>query len=294
LSEDARPAILAVDRSASRPALEVIGLTKRYGRRSVAALDGISLSVPAGSMTAFLGPNGAGKSTLLRSWLRFERPTAGSVRIGGVDPWIDERALMRVAYVPQVVAPYRELSVEDHIQLASLSRLGFDPREARDRIGNLHIPLRQRATSLSGGQRAQLFLSIALATGAPVIVLDEPLASLDPLARREFLITLTEARERRKLTVVLSSHVLGDLEEVCDRVVLLANGQILIDDTVATCLQTHWKSSELQPTTISQLPRLSGPPAYLNSGVRMESETEATLEDVILGHLLAARSAGPR
>jgi len=167
--------------------LEAHGFGKRYRRRTW-ALRNVELTVPAGTITALVGPNGSGKSTLIRAWIGFERATEGRLSTGGVDPQRDRKgAVERVGYVPQSPSLYRDLTILDHIALAGTLRRGFDPGMAAGYVERLSIPLRVKAGELSGGEQAQVGLALALATRAPILLLDEPLASLDPLARREFL-----------------------------------------------------------------------------------------------------------
>ena len=167
--------------------LETDDVGKRYGRRNW-VIRHLDVAVPDGSITALVGPNGSGKSTLLKAWIGFERPSEGRVLVDGIDPWRARAAgLMRIGYVPQAPSLYRELTVEDHVRLAGTLRPGFDADLARRRLDDLDIPWTSRADQLSGGQQAQVGLALALGTRAPVLLLDEPLASLDPLARREFL-----------------------------------------------------------------------------------------------------------
>ena len=180
--------------------LEARGLAKRY-RRGVWALTGIDLDIPAGGITALVGPNAAGKSTLIKTWVGFERPTRGSVAVMGVDPWRDRSgALAHLGYVPQSPALYDGLSVDDHLDLAVQLRPGFDRASARKRLDDLGIPAGRGAGTLSGGQQAQVALALALGTRARILLLDEPLASLDPLARREFLHVVTDAVRVRPIT----------------------------------------------------------------------------------------------
>ena len=173
--------------------LETHDIGKRYGRRNW-ALRHVDLEVPDGSITALVGPNGSGKSTLLKAWVGFERPTEGYLTVDGIDPWKDRGgAIERIGYVPQAPSLYRELTVDEHVAMARTLRPRFDPSIARHRLDDLDIPLDARADELSGGQQAQVGLALALGVRAPVLLLDEPLASLDPLARREFLHVLVDA-----------------------------------------------------------------------------------------------------
>jgi ABC-2 type transport system ATP-binding protein len=213
--------------------METHAVSKRYGRRFRQgrwALHDVDLQIPEGSVTALVGPNGAGKTTLIRICMAFERPTSGRVELAGVDPWKDRTAaLRRVGYVPQSPAVYRGLSVEDHVAMAASLHSGFDAAYARRRLEQLGIPLDQRADTLSGGQAAQLGLAVALGTRASILLLDEPLANLDPLARREFIHVLLDAIRSDGSTALLSSHIVTDVEEACDRLVILGSGNVLLD-----------------------------------------------------------------
>jgi ABC-2 type transport system ATP-binding protein len=219
--------------------LETHDIGKRYGRR-VWALRHLDIAVPDGTITALVGPNGSGKSTLLKAWVGFERPTEGRLTVGGIDPWHDRAgALAQIGYVPQAPSLYRELTVEEHVILARTLRQGFDAAVARRRLADLDIPLDSRADELSGGQQAQVGLALALGTRAPVLLLDEPLASLDPLARREFLHVLVDAVRADGSTALLSSHVITDIEQACDRLLVLGGGRTLLDLSIAAAIAEH-------------------------------------------------------
>ena len=219
--------------------LETHDIGKRYGRRNW-ALRHLDVVVPDGSITALVGPNGSGKSTLLKAWVGFERPTEGRLTVDGIDPWHDRGgALARIGYVPQAPSLYRELTVDEHVILARSLRPGFEPAIARRRLDDLDIPLDSRADQLSGGQQAQVGLALALGTRAPVLLLDEPLASLDPLARREFLHVLVDAVRADGSTALLSSHVITDIEQACDRLLVLGGGRTLLDLSIADAIAEH-------------------------------------------------------
>jgi ABC-2 type transport system ATP-binding protein len=228
-----------VDR-VSETALEAFGVAKSYQRRRPPALAGVDLAVPRGTITALVGPNGAGKSTLMKAWIGFERPTRGRVEVAGIDPFRHRyRALAHVAYIPQSAALYRELTITEHLDLAGSLRRGFDRSLALRRLDDLAIPAGVRAATLSGGQQAQVALAIALASRASILVLDEPLAGLDPLARREFLFLLTVHAREHGTTAVLSSHVVSDVQQAADRLVVLGMGAKLLDTGVAESLEQH-------------------------------------------------------
>lgn len=269
------------------PVLETRALAKRY-RRGVWALQGIDLELPAGGITALVGPNAAGKSTLIKTWVGFEKPTRGSVRVAGIDPWKDRSgALAHLGYVPQSPALYDGLSVEDHLDLARQLRPGFDRDYARARLAQLDIPPDRGARDLSGGQQAQVALAIALGTRAPILLLDEPLASLDPLARREFLHVLTDAVRGDGATALLSSHIVTDVEQACDRLIVLGVGRVLLNDSVAAAMAAHAISATEHPNAVASFGAPDGSRIWL---VRGEGERPATLEEVVLGYLASGRS----
>ncbi len=273
-------------------ALEAHGVGKRYRRGRPWALRDVDLTIPAGSITALVGPNGAGKSTLIKGYVGFERPTAGRLLIGGVDPWRDRGgAIRRIGYVPQAASLYRELSVSDHLALAARFRPSFDRRAAELRLEQLDIPLRVIADELSGGQQAQVGLAIALGTRAPVLLLDEPLASLDPLARREFLHVMVEAVREAGSTALLASHVITDIEQACDRLLVLGGGRKLLDVSIAEARAAH-RVVDDGPIDVGRLvgrfPDPEGKLVALVEGAGGPGRP-ATLEEVVLGHLAAGR-----
>jgi ABC-2 type transport system ATP-binding protein len=217
--------------------LECRSLGKRYGRRW--ALRDCSLQVPAGRVTGLVGPNGAGKSTLLNLATGILSPTSGSVRVCGGPPAQDAAQLAKVGFVPQDTPVYPTLTVEEHLWLGARMNPRWDAAAARERLRRLGLDTRQRAGRMSGGQRAQLALTLGLAKRPELLVLDEPVASLDPLARREFLQVLMEAVAEDGLSVVLSSHVVSDLERVCDHLIVLVDSQVGVAGDVDVLLDTH-------------------------------------------------------
>ena len=273
-------------------ALEAHGVGKRYRRGRPWALRDVDLALPAGSITALVGPNGAGKSTLIKGYIGFERPTAGRLLIDGIDPWRDRGgAIRRIGYVPQAASLYRELSVSDHLALAARFRPSFDRRAAELRLEQLDIPLRVIADELSGGQQAQVGLAIALGTRAPVLLLDEPLASLDPLARREFLHVMVEAVREAGSTALLASHVITDIEQACDRLLVLGGGRKLLDVSIAEARAAHRVVDDGPIDTgrlVGRFPDPEGRPLALVEGA-VGPGRPATLEEVVLGHLAAGR-----
>lgn len=269
--------------------LEAHDLAKRY-RRGVWALTGIDLEIPRGGITALVGPNAAGKSTLIKTWVGFERPTRGSVRVAGIDPWQDRAAALdHIGYVPQSPALYDGLSVEDHLDMAVLLRPTFDRDLARERLDQLGIPRSAGARSLSGGQQAQVALALALGTRAEVLLLDEPLASLDPLARREFLHVLTDAVRAGGATALLSSHIVTDVEQACDRLIVLGVGQVLLQSSVVDALASY-RVADADEAVGEIIASFAGPGGERIALQRDGAGRPATLEEIVLGYLASTRS----
>jgi ABC-2 type transport system ATP-binding protein len=217
--------------------LEATGLGKRYGRRP--ALADCTLSVPAGRVVGLVGPNGAGKTTLLHLAVGLIRPTSGTIEVLGAAPGAGPAQLARVGFVAQDTPTYAGMSIADHLRLGAHLNPGWDPQLAADRIGRLGLDPGQRAGKLSAGQRAQLSLTLAIAKRPDLLILDEPVASLDPLARREFLQSLMEFVADQGASVVLSSHLVADLERVCDYLIVLSAGRVHLAGEVEDLLGTH-------------------------------------------------------
>jgi len=217
------------------------GLGKRYGRRW--ALRDCTLSVPAGRVVGLVGPNGAGKTTLLNLAVGLLAASAGTLEVLGSEPAAGVEQLGRVGFVAQETPLYATLTVADHLRLGAWLNPGWDASLARQRVEKLGLDPRQRAGKLSGGQRAQLALTLALAKRPELLILDEPVASLDPLARREFLQHLMEAVAEHELSVVLSSHLVADLERVCDHLVVLVASRVQIAGDVDELLASHHRLS---------------------------------------------------
>jgi ABC-2 type transport system ATP-binding protein len=280
--------------------LEARGLGKQYGRRW--ALRDCTLTIPEGKVVGLVGPNGAGKTTLLHLAVGLLTPTAGSITILGERPGDGPDHLGRVGFVAQDTPTYARLSVASHLRMGALLNPHWDEVMAAERIEALDLDLRQRAGSLSGGQRAQLALTLAIAKRPDLLLLDEPVASLDPLARREFLQVLMEVVAEHGVSVVLSSHLVADLERVCDYLIVLVESHVRVADEVSDLLASHH--------------RLSGPrrdPSTLpaNQHVIEESHTDkqstllirteepildpvwtvkpVTLEDLVLAYMGQAR-----
>lgn len=219
------------------PVLETRGLCKRY--RRVTALSDCTITVPEGRISALVGPNGAGKTTLLRLLSGLARPTAGEAAVLGGPPRQDPAFLAEIGFLAQEIPLYRRLSAQDHIAIGAHLNPRWDAASARDRLRSLNVPLDRAAGSLSGGQRAQLALALTLAKGPRLLLLDEPVAALDPLARRQFLATLADAVAAGGLTVVLSSHLVADMERVADHLILLAASRVQLCGDIDELLAEH-------------------------------------------------------
>jgi len=277
-------------------AITATGLGKRYRQRW--ALRECTLEIPEGRVAGLVGPNGAGKTTLLHLATGLLEPTAGTVSVFGLDPRVDAQALPVIGFVGQEVPLYRTFTVGDMLSFGRHLNPSWDDQLARSRLDRLDIPLRDRVDQLSGGQRAQLALAVALAKRPRVLLLDEPLASLDPLARREFLQTLMESVAGGDVTVLLSSHLVADLERVCDYLIVLARGHTQVVGEIDQLLRTHkvltglpkdiaavgGVASVVQETTTERqtmaLVRTDGP--VLDPGLTQES---VGLEDLVLAYL---------
>jgi ABC-2 type transport system ATP-binding protein len=275
--------------------IEAAGLGKRYRRRW--ALTDCTLDVPAGHVVGLVGPNGAGKSTLLNLAVGLLRPTTGSVRVLGSLPAAGSEQLAKVGFVAQDTPTYAGLSVADHLRLGAHLNPKWDQALAQQRVDRIGLDASQRAGKLSGGQRAQLALTLGIAKRPELLILDEPVASLDPLARREFLQDLMEAVAKQELSVVLSSHVVSDVERACDYLVVLVESRIAVAGDIETLLATHLRltgprrdrplPSDQEVITARHTDRQS------TFVVRTESPvldpawtvTQLTLEDLVLAYM---------
>ncbi len=242
--------------------IEARGLGKRYRNRW--ALADCTLHIPAGHIAGLVGPNGAGKTTLLHLVTGLLAPTTGTIEVAGGPPAATKAQLARVGFVAQDAPVYAGLSVADHLRLGAHLNPRWDAPLAAERISKLGLDPRQKAGRLSGGQRAQLALTLAIAKRPQLLILDEPVASLDPLARRDFLRDLAEATGEHRMSVMLSSHVVADLERVCDYLIVLAAGRVQAAGEVTGLLN-----------------------AYRNSN-RNSTGARADLEDMVLAYMSQA------
>ncbi|HVV77468.1 MAG TPA: ABC transporter ATP-binding protein [Mycobacteriales bacterium] len=274
-------------------ALTATGLGKRFGSKW--ALRDCDLDIPEGRVAGLVGPNGAGKSTLLQLAVRLLEPTEGQVQVDG-----------KIGFLAQDAPLYASMSVADHLRFGRHMNSDWDDAFAQRRISDLGLDHRQRAEGLSGGQRAQLALTLALAKRPDLLLLDEPVASLDPLARRDFLATLTSYVAEHGISVVLSSHLLADLERVCDFLVLLSAARVQLAADVDTLLADHrrivgprrdlarlasdlhvvWSShTDKQTTAVVRVEGAIHDPAW--------QVEELSLEDVVLAYMGGGPEAEP-
>jgi ABC-2 type transport system ATP-binding protein len=276
--------------------IETRGLSKQY--RTVTALSDCSITVPEGRISALIGPNGAGKTTLLRLLAGLARPTAGEALVLGSMPRQDPAFLAEIGFLAQEISLYRRMSAEDHIGIGAHLNPRWDAASVRQRLGDLRIRLDQPVGTLSGGQRAQVALALTLAKQPRLLLLDEPVAALDPLARRNFLGLLAEAVAGGGLTVVLSSHMVVDLERVCDHLIQLGGSRVQLCGDIDELLASHTMlvgpskdtgaierthtvvQATRTPRQTRLLVRLSGPvtdPAFEASDV--------SFEELVLGYM---------
>jgi ABC-2 type transport system ATP-binding protein len=215
-------------------ALRTDALTKSFGRKR--ALTDCTVDVPAGRVVGLVGPNGAGKSTLLNLAVGMLAPSSGAIEVLGETP---TSGMPKVGFVAQDTPTYATLSVDDHLALGAHLNPAWDGQFARRRMERLGLDGAQKARKLSGGQRAQLALTLGLAKRPELLILDEPVASLDPLARREFLGDLMEAVAEHEVSVILSSHLVSDLERVCDHMIVLVGSRVQLAGDMDALLATH-------------------------------------------------------
>ncbi|MDG6106154.1 ABC transporter ATP-binding protein [Dactylosporangium aurantiacum] len=276
--------------------LEADGLGKRYGARW--ALRDCTLRLPAGRIAALVGPNGSGKTTLLHLAVGLQRPDAGAVRVFGETPYENTAALAEIGFVAQDTPLYRDFTADDLVIMGGKVNRRWDATLARTRLAQAGIPPRTPVGKLSGGQRAQVALALALAKRPRLLLLDEPVASLDPLARREFLQSLMGGVAESGTTVLLSSHILADLERSCDYLVVLQAGRVhltgAVDDIVAAHRQlvgprhdggpvggvaavVRARHTDRQSTLVARVDGPVSDPAW--------TVHELSLEDLILAYL---------
>jgi ABC-2 type transport system ATP-binding protein len=283
--------------------LETDRLGKRYGNNW--ALRDCSLHLPQGRIAALVGPNGAGKSTLLHMAVGLLRPDAGTVRVFGESPYNNTTILAEIGFVAQDTPLYADFTAAELVTMGGKLNRRWDAALARNRLAQLGIPPDRPVGKLSGGQRAQVALALALAKQPRLLLLDEPVASLDPLARREFLQALMGSVAETGTTVLLSSHLLADLERVCDYLIVLHAAQVqlvgTVEDLVAEHRQLVGPRHENDPipgvatvVRASHTDRQSTLLVRTNGPITDPAWTvhEVTLEDLILAYLADGDTQG--
>jgi ABC-2 type transport system ATP-binding protein len=229
------------------PAILIHGAVKRYGRKF--AVDGISFSVPAGTVCGLVGPNGAGKTTTIAMLLGLIRPTAGGVRVLGINPVTDAfRLKQRVGFVPEQQNIYDWMKVHQAPSFARRLYPTWDDAECKRLVSLFELPEKQRVKTMSRGQVVKLSLAIALAHRPRMLILDEPTSGLDPLVRRNVLSIIQDLIRTRESTVLFSTHILPDVERVADRVIVLNSGRVLADEPLETLRRRFVKASLIFPT----------------------------------------------
>ncbi|MGH7237901.1 MAG: ATP-binding cassette domain-containing protein [Candidatus Saccharimonadales bacterium] len=289
-----------VQRTLTKDAVLTDGLGKKY--RSFWALKDCNITVPRGSVSALVGPNGAGKTTLLKLLISLSRPSAGSCQVLGKNPEQTEDFLAEVGYLAQEIPLYKQFNAGDHVAMGAHLNRHYDAELATKRLEDLGIPFDRPVGKLSGGQRAQVALALALAKKPKLLLLDEPVAALDPLARIDFLKSLAKAVADAEgdLTVVMSSHLLADLERVCDHLIILASGETQLCDDIDNVLKSHkvlvgpkreTAEAEQNYTVIQEThaPRQSTLLVCLNDGQKIHGSYwqvhDADIEEIVLAYM---------
>ncbi|MFR9777026.1 ABC transporter ATP-binding protein [Micromonospora sp. MS34] len=275
--------------------IETEQLSKRYGRKT--ALSECTIRVPAGQIVGLVGPNGAGKSTLLSLTCGLIAPSEGRIEVLGAPPAGSAAQLARVGFVAQDAPVYPGLSVAEHLTLGARLNPRWDQALARRRIERLDLDPAQKAGRLSGGQRAQLALTVAAAKRGELLILDEPVASLDPIARRAFMRDLLSFVDELGVSVVLSSHLLSDLSQVCGHLVVLAGGRVQVAGDVTELLSVHHRLRVDGGGLDGRLPvtarvvhterTVAGSTAIVRSTEPVPGAERADLEDVGLAYMMA-------
>jgi ABC-type multidrug transport system ATPase subunit len=287
-------------------ALETDALGKCYGRRW--ALQDCSLHLPAGRVAALVGPNGAGKTTLLHLAVGLLQPDAGHVRVFGHDPLSNNaQVLAEMGFVAQDTPLYRDFTARELIIMGGKLNRRWDAALVRERLAQFGIPPDLPVGKLSGGQRAQVALALALAKRPRLLLLDEPIASLDPLARREFMQALMGAVGESETTVLLSSHLLADLERACDYLIVLQTAHVQLVGPVDDLLAEHRtlvgpRTESTSITGVTSIVRASHTDRQSTLLARIDGSTtdpawtvhEVTLEDLVLAYLAAAATRSVR
>ncbi|MGA5761447.1 ATP-binding cassette domain-containing protein [Nonomuraea bangladeshensis] len=266
-------------------ALSLTGLVKTFG--STRALDGLDLVVGAGEVHGFLGPNGAGKSTTIRILLGLLRADAGTARLLGGDPWAAATELhRRLAYVPGDVVLWPQLSGGEVIDLLGRLRGGLDERRRAALLERFDLDPRKKCRAYSKGNRQKVALIAALASDAELLVLDEPTSGLDPLMEEVFRETIREERRRGDRTVLLSSHILAEVEALCDRVTIVKDGRTVESGSLDGL--RHLTRTSIQADLAGSAGELAGLPGVhglRTEGSRVWFDVDTAGLDVVLRRL---------
>ncbi len=295
-------------------ALKTNNLGKHYGRSGRNwALRDCTLALPTGRMAALVGPNGAGKTTLLHLAVGLLTPSAGDVQVFGHSPQREPMAVLpRVGFVAQDHPLYRGFSAADLFTMGRKLNPRWDQQSAVSRMQRLGIPLDRPVGKLSGGQQSQVALAMTLAKRADLILLDEPVASLDPLARRDFLRTLTDAAAQHQLTVLLSSHIIADLEQACDYLIILSASRVQLAGDITTIRRVHvWlvgpraeaEAVARTQTVLARQDQGSQTSLLVRAGAKGQERglalnpawrrQDATLEEIVLAYLEQSAESAP-
>jgi ABC-2 type transport system ATP-binding protein len=282
--------------------LETHALTKRFGK--IEALRDCDVVLPAGKVTGLVGPNGAGKTTLLQLAVGLRRASSGTIRVLDIDPAAETVTLLsRVGYVGQDRPLYLDLTVAETLELGRRLSARWDQEFARSRLARFDIPLDRPVRSLSTGQRAQVALTLGLGKRPELLLLDEPVANLDPVARLDLLEELMGAVAEDGPAVVLSSNVLSDVERVCEHIVILANGRVRVAGDIDELERSHFlvvgprkaepPTAGLEVVDLREAERqtvrlVRGPVTWGDSDGTITRP--ATLEEVVLGYLRSSRA----
>ena len=283
------------------PVLRARALGKKYTQRW--ALQNCNLNVPAGRVVGLVGPNGAGKSTLLNLATGMLTPTAGTIEVCGGRPAADVTQLTRVGFVAQDAPVYTGLRVRDHLDLGRHLNPAWNDEIAQERIKRIGLDPKQRAGKLSGGQRAQLALTLGIAKQPELLILDEPVAALDPLARREFMQSLMESVAEQEMSVILSSHLVSDVERTCDYLIVLVDSRVQVAGDMEELLAQHYRlvGPRRDTSTVpadQQIISESHTDKQTTLLIRTESAvldpswtvTQLGLEDVVLAYMQGSKS----
>ena len=292
-----------LDSSDRNTALDLQSVGHNYGK--FRALEDITLSLPFGSITALVGPNGAGKTTLLNLITGLLRCSEGEIAVCGESPSNASDFLSRIGFVGQDCPLYKDFKVGELLRLGESLNPSWNEELAMERLSGANVPLNRKAGKLSGGQRAQVALTLAVAKNPKLLILDEPLASLDPLARREFLQSLVDVVANTGMTVILSSHLIGELARICDHLIVVRDGHLSIFGEIEELISEHiWVSGSLDD--LNKLPKEVQSIATTNyerhsrTLVRTQgqflnpslTQSPVDLEDLVLAYLESRRAEG--